>query len=296
MDYHGESTHLKLVAHSLDIQTVGSDDVWLPLDEVLRLLGRDVTDGREDVSEVGGRPLQAVSVVDLPLARLYVHVEVLEVVVEVHGSSTQVSAQESGVSREYGGHLHLPQAEHDEGDARHPLVEVCQDLRLLLLALRHLPLEIGNELRRHEAEDDQVVTLSVQVGNSNLSLLIQLLLPGVHVAAGRGDVEEDDCGVSFHQPLADLQPPSLVTTHLHRPGEGRAWQGYRGAEVHLVHVVRCEGAQHDVLVPQLLGGHGRLAPQHGVDPTSLVGHLPARFETPASLVYRYDKYPRLSQL
>ena len=110
------------MAHSLDIQTVGSDDVWLPLDEVLRLLGRDVTDGREDVSEVGGRPLQAVSVVDLPLARLYVHVEVLEVVIEVHGSSTQVSAQESGVSREYGGHLHLPQAQQPQPEG--PLQQV----------------------------------------------------------------------------------------------------------------------------------------------------------------------------
>ena len=152
---------LELVTHSLHVQTVGSDDVRLPLDKVLRLLGRDVADRGEDVGEVGGGSLQAVSVVDLPLPGLHVHVEVLEVVVEVHGSGTEMSAQESGVSGEDRGHLHLPEPEHDEGDPGHPLVEMSQDLGGLLLAARHLPPEVGDELGHHEAEDDEVVTFSV---------------------------------------------------------------------------------------------------------------------------------------
>ena len=60
-------------------------------------------------------------------------------------------------------------------------MEVSQDLGFFLLALRHLPLEVSNELGHHEAEDDQVVALSVAVRNSNLSLLVQFLLLGVHV-------------------------------------------------------------------------------------------------------------------
>ena len=59
------------------------------------------------MSEVSGSSLKAISVVDLPLARLHVHVEVLEVVVEVHGSSTEMSAQQGGVSGEHGRHLNL---------------------------------------------------------------------------------------------------------------------------------------------------------------------------------------------
>ena len=61
--------------------------------------------------------LQTISVIDLPLARLHVHVEVLEVVVEVHGPGTQVSAQQRGVSREHGGHLRPPQPQHDQSDS-----------------------------------------------------------------------------------------------------------------------------------------------------------------------------------
>ena len=55
----------------------------------------------------------------------------------------------------------------------------------LLLVLRlptELPPEVRNELRHHEAEDDQVVCLQVAMGNANLGLLVQLLLPAVHGA------------------------------------------------------------------------------------------------------------------
>ena len=51
-------------------------------------------------------------------------------------------------------------------------------------------------------------------------------------------------------------------------------------------VCRGERAQHDVFVPQLLGGHSSLAPQHRVDSSLLVGHLPAGLETPDRRQYR----------
>lgn len=51
---------------------------WLPLEEVLCLDGCDLRHGGEDVGAVGGRPLQTVAVVDLPVARFFVHVELGE--------------------------------------------------------------------------------------------------------------------------------------------------------------------------------------------------------------------------
>ena len=76
--------------------------------------GEDQPDRGEHVGQVSCCPLQAVSVVDLPLAGLHVDIEVLEVVVEVHGSGTQVSSQHGGVSGEHRGHLHLPEPQHDQ--------------------------------------------------------------------------------------------------------------------------------------------------------------------------------------
>lgn len=43
---------LKLMGDSLDIQTIRSDQVWPPLNEVFCLLRRDVAHGCEDVSQV----------------------------------------------------------------------------------------------------------------------------------------------------------------------------------------------------------------------------------------------------
>ena len=59
------------------------------------------------MGQVGGGSLKAVSVVDLPLAGLHVHVEVLEVVVEIHSAGTQMPAQQRGVSREHSGDLDI---------------------------------------------------------------------------------------------------------------------------------------------------------------------------------------------
>lgn len=59
------------------------------------------------MGKVGRGPLQAVSVVDLPLTRLHVNVEVLEVVVEVHGPGAKMPTQQRGVGCEHGGDLKI---------------------------------------------------------------------------------------------------------------------------------------------------------------------------------------------
>ena len=58
-----------------DIEAVGENDVWLALQQVLRLLSRYLGNGAEDVCAVCGRPLQTVAVVDLPVSRLLVHIK-----------------------------------------------------------------------------------------------------------------------------------------------------------------------------------------------------------------------------
>ena len=59
------------------------------------------------MGKVGRGPLQAISVVDLPLARLRVNVEVFEVVVEVHGAGAQMPAKQRGVGGEHSGDLNI---------------------------------------------------------------------------------------------------------------------------------------------------------------------------------------------
>ena len=102
---------LELVQISLDIEPVRSENVWLPLDQVLTLHPRDLTrhrqlqphsttsllspDSGEHVGEVGAGPLYAVSVVNPSLPGLRVTVKPLQVVVEVHVPGTEVSPCEA---------------------------------------------------------------------------------------------------------------------------------------------------------------------------------------------------------
>lgn len=85
------------------VETVGHHTVGLSLEQVLGLVGGDVRHGGENVGRVGSRPLNAISVVDASLSGLGVHVEALQVVVEVDRAGAQVSAQQSSVCGEDGG-------------------------------------------------------------------------------------------------------------------------------------------------------------------------------------------------
>ena len=58
-----------------DIETIGENDVRLPLKQMLRLLSCYLGNGTEDVCAVCGCPLQTVAVVDLSVTCLCVHIE-----------------------------------------------------------------------------------------------------------------------------------------------------------------------------------------------------------------------------
>lgn len=79
LGFRGRMQVLELV-HCLeldDVETVGHDPVRLAFQEMLRLVRRDVGDGREDVRAVCRRTLNAVAVVYATLASFMIDVKVL---------------------------------------------------------------------------------------------------------------------------------------------------------------------------------------------------------------------------
>ncbi len=88
----------------------------------------------EDVAGVGGGALDAVPVVDASLAGLGVDVEPLQVVVEVDGTGAEVASEERGVRGEDGRHVDPSPLGQRQGHSGEPLVEMCDDGFLLLVA------------------------------------------------------------------------------------------------------------------------------------------------------------------
>ena len=107
-----------------NVQAVWQDTVGLPLEQVLALVRRDVRNRREDVARMRCRTLDAVPVVDATFPGLGIHIEPLEVVVEIDGACAKITTEKSCVSGENcrDVDMSLP----TEGDCKTglPLVEV----------------------------------------------------------------------------------------------------------------------------------------------------------------------------
>ena len=82
---------LKLMQIPLDIEPIRSENVWLPLHQMLALQPSDLTHSGEDMSKMSRSSLNAVSVIDPTLSSLMVTVKLLQIVIEVGVSGTQVS-------------------------------------------------------------------------------------------------------------------------------------------------------------------------------------------------------------
>jgi hypothetical protein len=117
----------------LHIQTIGQNTVGLSLEQVLALVSRDMADRGEDISRVCGTTLDTVAVVDATLPRFGVDIKVLQVVVEIDRTGTEISAQQGGMGGEDGGDVDLSFPAEGEGDTREPLVELRDDGTLLLM-------------------------------------------------------------------------------------------------------------------------------------------------------------------
>ena len=67
---------------------------------MLAFIGGDVTDCREDIGGMSSSAFYAISVIDPSFAGFMIDVEILQIVVKVDRSSTQVSCEQSGVRGE----------------------------------------------------------------------------------------------------------------------------------------------------------------------------------------------------
>ena len=83
-----------------------------------------MTNSGEDIRTVRSSTLNAVSVVDPALAGLRVDVEELQVVVEVHITSTKVTAKQGGVGGEDGSDVEVALANENEGYTCQPFVDL----------------------------------------------------------------------------------------------------------------------------------------------------------------------------
>jgi hypothetical protein len=114
----------------------------LSLEEVLGFESSNVRDGSEDISAVGSRSFDTVSasqlsccqiierdvpVIDTPLSSLVINVKVLQVVVEINTSSTEVSSEESSVGGKDGSYVDMPFPAEGNGETGLPFVEVGYD-------------------------------------------------------------------------------------------------------------------------------------------------------------------------
>jgi hypothetical protein len=117
----------------LHVQSVGEHTVRFPHEKMLALVCGNVRDGSKDLGRVGSAALDAISVVDAALSCLSIHIEVLQVIVKVDGPRAKVSAEESGVGGEDGGHVNATPLAERHGDASKPLVELGDDCALLIV-------------------------------------------------------------------------------------------------------------------------------------------------------------------
>ena len=66
---------------------------------MLALVCGDVGDGSKDVTRMSSSTFDTIPVVDTTLTSFSVDVKVLQIVVEIHGTSTQIAAKESSMGR-----------------------------------------------------------------------------------------------------------------------------------------------------------------------------------------------------
>lgn len=195
-----------------DIETVGQDTIGLSLEEMLGLEGSDVRNGGEDVASVCGSALYAVSVVDTSLSSLSIDIEVLEIVVEIDGTSTEITTQKSGVGGEDGGHINSALLGQRQSNTGQPLVEVGNDSLLLLVAdklftksairtsLRETTSYLAQEPSDQITKDDGLVCLVIAYWGGNAGAVPQISLPLIQVLVGSLGVEEQDSGGALDEP------------------------------------------------------------------------------------------------
>lgn len=111
----------------LDIESIGQNTVWFPLEQMLALVRCDVRDGCEDVGGVGRSSLDAISVVYTTLSSFRIHIEELQVVVEVDRTCAKISSEKCGVGGKNGRDINATLLAQRKRNTSQPFVELDND-------------------------------------------------------------------------------------------------------------------------------------------------------------------------
>lgn len=98
-----------------------------PLQKMFTLIRRNMTNSSKHIGTMRRTPLNAITMINPPLARFVVDIKVGEVVVKVDGTSAEVSSEESRVRSEDGGDVDVAFATEGDRETGEPFVEVGDD-------------------------------------------------------------------------------------------------------------------------------------------------------------------------
>jgi len=117
----------------LDVQTIWQDTIWLSLEEMLAFVGSNVRNRSEDIASVSGSAFYAVPVVDASLSSLRINIEILEVVVKVDVSSTEITTEKGSVGGEDGSNIDAALLAEWQSYTSEPFVELSDNGAVLLV-------------------------------------------------------------------------------------------------------------------------------------------------------------------
>ena len=81
----------------------------------------------EHISAMCGRTFYAVSVIDPSLSSFMVDVKILQIVIKINGTGTEIAAEKRCMCREYGSDVDMSLTAKRDGDTCLPFMKVCND-------------------------------------------------------------------------------------------------------------------------------------------------------------------------
>jgi hypothetical protein len=109
----------------------------LALQQMLRFISSDMGYSSEDIRTVSSTTLDTVTMIDTTLSCFFIHIEMGEVVVEIHRTSTEVTTQQSSMGGENGAYIELTLLDERKSNTSLPLVEMGNHSRISGLLILH---------------------------------------------------------------------------------------------------------------------------------------------------------------
>jgi hypothetical protein len=116
-----------------NIETIRKDAIGFALEKMFAFVSSDMGNGCKYVASMCCSSLDAIAVINSSFTSLRIHIEVLEVVVEVDRSGAEIASKESCMRGEDSGNIDSASLAERERDAREPLVEMGNDSFILLV-------------------------------------------------------------------------------------------------------------------------------------------------------------------